>query len=371
MTKLFDNSAIRAIELKNRAIRSATWTGSADAKGFVTDLTLDIYSRLARGGIGLIITGYQYILPNGIQLPFMVGVYDDSQVPGLKKLADAVHAEGGKLVGQIVHTGFRANPRLFPQEGEIWAPSEVSDPTVKHPVKVMSKNDIVELIQAYADAARRLKEAGFDGVQLHAAHGYGINQFLARCWNTRRDSYGGSLANRYRFLAETMEAVRSAIDDNMALMIKLNAADFVENGLEIEETLQIATRLVDDGIDLIELSGGSASSGKLGPLRTKILHENDEAYFADMSARFKEKVKVPIALVGGFRSLKKIDEVLDDRKADYVSMSRPFIRQPDLVKRWQAGETSKATCISCNGCFETGLKGKGISCKIEREEKGN
>lgn len=371
MTQLFDNSCIKAIELNNRAVRSATWTGSADAKGFVTDLTLDIYGRLAQGGMGLIITGYQYILPNGIQLPFMIGVYDDSQVPGLKKLADTIHAAGGKVVGQIVHTGFRATPKLFPQEGEVWAPSEVSDPTVKHPVKVVTKDEIVELIQAYAAAARRLKEAGFDGVQLHAAHGYGINQFLAPCWNTRHDGYGGSLANRYRFLGETMEAVRAVIDDDMALMIKLNAADFVENGLEIEETLQIAKRLADDGIDAIEISGGSASSGKLGPLRTKIRHEEDEAYFANMSARFKEKVKVPIALVGGFRSLKKIDEVLTAKKADYISMSRPFIRQPDLVKRWQTGDTAKATCISCNGCFETGLKGKGISCKIERKEKGN
>ena len=369
MPQLFDNTCINSIELSNRAVRSATWTGTGDAKGFVTDFTLDLYGRLAQGGVGLIITGYQYILPNGIQLPFMIGNYDDSQVTGLKKMADTIHAAGGKVVGQIVHTGFRANPKLFTQDEEIWAPSEVSDPTVKHPVKVVTKNEILELILAYANAARRLKQAGFDGVQLHAAHGYGINQFLAPCWNTRGDSYGGNPTKRYRFLAETMEAVRAAIGDDMTLMIKLNGADFVESGLEIEESLQIGKRLADDGIDAIEISGGSASSGKnLGPVRTKIAHEEDEAYFAEMAGHFKDRIKVPIIAVGGFRSPKKIDEVLNVGKADYISMSRPFIREPGLLNRWRSGDLSKATCISCNGCFETGLKGKGISCKIDREE---
>ena len=369
MPQLFENTNIKSIELSNRAVRSATWTGTGDDKGYVTDLTVDFYSHLAKGGMGLIITGYQYILPNGIQLPFMIGNYQDSHVPGLKKLADAIHEAGGKVVGQIVHTGFRANPKLFTQDGEIWAPSEVSDPTVKHPVKVVTRNEILELILAYANAAKRLKQAGFDGVQLHAAHGYGINQFLAPCWNTRGDNYGGNPTNRYRFLAETMEAVRAEIGDDMVLMIKLNGADFVENGLEIEQSLQIGRRLADDGIDAIEVSGGSASSGKnLGPVRTKIKHEEDEAYFAEMAGHFKDRIKVPIIAVGGFRSPKKIDEVLDAGKADYISMSRPFIREPGLLKRWRSGDISKATCISCNGCFETGLKGKGISCKIDREE---
>lgn len=372
MTQLFDKTWINSIELGNRAIRSATWTGSCDAQGFVTDVTIDFYNRLAQGGMGLIITGYQYILPNSIQLPYMLGNYDDSQIQGLKKLADIVHTAGTKIVGQIVHTGLRANPKLFTQEGAIWAPSEVSDPTVKHQVKVVAKSEILDLVQAYANAARRLKEAGFDGVQLHGAHGYGINQFLSPYWNKRGDNYGGSLANRYRFLAETLEAVREATGTDMAVMIKLNSCDFVENGLDLDETLQIATRLADDGIDAIEISGGSASSGKnKGPVRTKILEEQDEAYFSDMAAQFKEKVKVPIIAVGGFRSLKKIDEVLDGNKADYIAMSRPFIREPSLIKRWLDEDLSKATCISCNGCFETGLKGLGISCKIDREEKGD
>lgn len=372
MSQLFEKTWINSIELGNRAIRSATWTGTCDAKGFVTDMTIDFYNRLAQGGMGLIISGYQYILPNAIQLPYMLGNYDDSQVPGLKKLAETVHAAGTKIVGQIVHTGFRANPKLFPQEGAIWAPSEVSDPAVKDQIKVVTKSEILDMVQAYANAARRLKEAGFDGVQLHGAHGYGINQFLSPYWNQRSDNYGGSLANRYRFLAETLEAARGATGKDMPVMIKLNACDFLENGLELEETLQIAVRLADDGIDAIEVSGGSASSAKnKGPARTKILEEQDEAYFSEMADAFKNRIKVPIIAVGGFRSLKKIDEVLNVNNADYIAMSRPFIREPGLVKRWFEGDLSKATCISCNGCFETGLKGLGISCKMDREEKGD
>ena len=240
MTQLFEKSWIRSLELSNRTVRSATWTGTGDEKGFVTALTCEFYDRLARGGVGLIISGYQYILPNAVQLPYMLGNYDDAQVPGLKRLAETVHAGGGKLVGQIVHTGFRANPKLFPQEGEIWAPSETNDPTVKHNLKAMPKNQILDLIQAYANAARRLKQSGFDGVQLHGAHGYGINQFLAPCWNQRGDSYGGNLSNRYRILGEALEAVRAEVGADWPIMIKLNAVDFVEKGLEIRETLDLS-----------------------------------------------------------------------------------------------------------------------------------
>ncbi len=370
MSELFDKTWINSIELDNRAVRSATWTGTADPQGFATDRTFDFYDRLARGGMGLIITGYQYILPNAIQLLHMLGNYDDALIPGLKKLADTIHEAGNKVVGQIVHTGFRANPKLFPREGALWAPSEISDPTLKYPVKSVTRQEITELVQAYAEAARRLREAGFDGVQLHGAHGYGINQFLSPCWNLRGDSYGGSISNRYRILGEIMEAVRGTIGKDMTLMIKLNGRDFVENGLELDETLNIAQRLEDDGIDAIEISGGSASSGKnQGPVRTKILKESDEGYFAEIAAQFKARVKVPIITVGGLRSPQKINEILNDNKADYIAMARPFIREPGLINRWKTGDLSKASCISCNGCFETGMKGDGISCKIDREQK--
>jgi 2,4-dienoyl-CoA reductase-like NADH-dependent reductase (Old Yellow Enzyme family) len=367
MPALFERTEIGPLSLDNRAVRSATWSGVGDERGYVTDLAVKFYGDLAKGGIGLIITGYQYIMRNAMQLPYMIGNYDDDQIAGLARLADAVHSEGGKVIPQIVHCGSRANPALFPEGEEVWAPSAIPDTgsgTVPHEI---TNQDIQRLVEAYAAAALRSFKAGFDGVQLHGAHGYGINQFLSPAWNRRGDAYGGSLKNRYRFVAEVMEAVRAAVGEDFPIFIKLSVHDFVERGLVPEESVEVARRLADDGIFAIEVSGGSADSPtELGPVRRRILKDEDEAYFSHLSAAVKGAVGVPVITVGGVRSLNTIQQILDDRKADYVAMSRPFIREPDLINRWKSGDTARASCIACNGCFETGLTGKGISCKVKR-----
>ncbi len=369
MAKLFEKTSIGALDLLNRSIRSATWSGLGDSRGYVTDAAIDFYQRLGGGGIGLIITGYQYVLPNGIQLPYMIGNYEDEQTEGLSKIAQAVHKEGGKVVPQIVHAGARANPKLFINDEEVWAPSAIPDPQTGQVPHELSKQQILKLIDAYAAAAARSLRAGFDGVQLHGAHGYGINQFLSPIWNKRNDAYGGDLKKRYRFLGELIEAVRGAVGNDFPLMIKLTAHDFVEGGFVPSDSVEIARRLADDGIDAIEVSGGNAASpSNLGPVRGKIKNEEDEAYFAEFAAKIKQSVKIPIITVGGIRSLSTIDKILADGKADYISMSRPFIREPHLINRWKSGDTRKSSCMSCGGCFETGVKGIGISCKIEREK---
>ena len=304
-----------------------------------------------------------------MQLPYMVGNYEDEQTEGLSKIAQVVHEEGGKVIPQIVHAGARANPKLFPKGEEIWAPSAIPDPVTGHTPHEVTKQEILKLVDAYAAAAARSLKAGFDGVQLHGAHGYGINQFLSPIWNQRSDAYGGNLKNRYRFLGEVIEAVRGAVGNDFPLLIKLTAHDFVERGLVPADAVEIARRLADDGIDAIEVSGGSpASPNNLGPVRGHIRSEEDEAYFADLAAQIKDSVKIPIITVGGIRSISTIDKILADGKADYVAMSRPFIREPHLINRWKSGDTRKSTCISCGGCFETGVKGIGISCKAEREK---
>ncbi|MBM3302556.1 MAG: NADH:flavin oxidoreductase, partial [Deltaproteobacteria bacterium] len=249
----------------------------------------------------------------------------------------------------------------------------IPDPVSGNVPKEMTKQDIVRLVEAYAAAAARSRKAGFDGVQLHGAHGYGINQFLSPAWNKRGDAYGGSPKKRYRFLAEVLEAVRGAVGDDLPVLIKLSVHDYYEGGLVPEEAVGIARRLAEDGIDAIEVSAGSAASfgGKV-PARTKIRKEEDEGYLVELAAQVKEAVKVPVITVGGIRSLKTINDILTQGKADYVAMARPFIQEPDLIKRWKSGDTRRAACISCNGCFETGLQGLGISCKVERKlrEKG-
>lgn len=368
MAQLFEKTWIGSLELENRAVRSATWSGVGDDRGYATDRAVAFYHALAKGGIGLIVTGYQYIMPNGIQLPYMIGNYEDDQIPGLARLAATVHEEGGRIVPQIVHCGARANPSLFPEGHEVWAPSAIPDPTTGNTPHEVSRQEIQILVEAYARAAARAQKAGFDGVQLHGAHGYGINQFLSPVWNRRGDAYGGSLKNRFRFLAEVMEAVRGAVGEDFPILIKLAGHDFLDKGLVPEDTIQVSARLAECGIAAIEVSGGNAASPKdLGPVRKHIHNEEDEAYFSDLAAVVKSTVTVPVITVGGIRSPKIIDTVLNARKADYVAMSRPFVREPGLINRWKSGDTTKAACISCNGCFETGMTGDGISCKVERK----
>jgi len=370
MPTLFEKTWIKSLELSNRAVRSATWTGLADDRGYVTDKAVEFYRELGRGGIGLIVTGYQFVMPNGRQLPYQMGNYEDDQIEGLARLASAVHEEGGKIAAQLVHCGARASKDLIPEGWEVWAASPIADVASDTIPKEMSVAEIAQVVEAFAAAAARSVKAGFDAVQLHGAHGYGVNQFLSGATNKRGDRYGGDVKKRYRFLGEVLEAVRAAVGEDYPVMIKLNGHDYADGGIVPEEALEIARRLAEDGIDAIEVSGGTPASGpKMGPSRPGILKESDEAYLADIAAFIRQRVKVPLITVGGIRSLKIIQEIFDNGKADYVALSRPLIREPHLINRWKSGDTERAVCISCRGCFDTGYKGLGISCKVERERK--
>jgi 2,4-dienoyl-CoA reductase-like NADH-dependent reductase (Old Yellow Enzyme family) len=370
MPVLFEKTAIKSLELKNRSVRSATWSGVGDLRGYLTDRGVEFYRELAAGGVGLIVTGFQYVMPNGVAMRYQLGNYDDAQIKGLSRLCDAVHSQNCRVAAQLVHTGAKANPDLFPKAGDLWGPSAVADPMTGRTPKEMIQNEIAQLVQAYAAAAARCKKAGFDGVQLHGAHGYGINQFLSGAANRRGDRYGGNIGNRYRFLGEVLEAVRAAVGEDFPVMIKLSGNDFFEGGLTAEESLYVGRRLSEDGIDAIEVSGGSrASENGMIPSRLKIRRQEDEAYLADLAARFKETVPVPVITVGGIRSPKVISRVLNEGKADYIAMCRPFIREPHLIRRWEAGDLKKATCISCNQCLDAGMEGNGVYCKVEQRLK--
>jgi 2,4-dienoyl-CoA reductase-like NADH-dependent reductase (Old Yellow Enzyme family) len=367
MPRLFEKTAIKTLELSNRSVRSATWSGVADRKGAVTNGAIEFYGNLADGGVGLIITGGQYVMPNAVAMPYQKGNYSDDLLDGLTRLTDTIHSRGGKVVAQLAHGGAKANPEFFCEEGEIWGPSAIPDPVTGRVPKEMTAQEITQVIEAYAAAASRSKRAGFDGVQLHAAHGYGINQFLSSASNDRSDGYGGSLAKRYRFLGEVLEAVRGSVGMDYPVFIKLSGHDYFEGGLVPEESLYVARRLEEDGIDCIEVSAGSrASADGMIPFRENISREEDEAYLAELAGRFSDAVDIPIIAVGGIRSPEVISGILNEGLADYVALSRPLIREPHLINRWENGDLGKATCVSCNGCFETGLQGLGISCKVER-----
>ena len=368
---LFEKTRIKSLELSNRAIRSSTWSGVGDRKGYVTDRALEFYGELAKGDIGLILTGYQYVMTNGQGLPYMLGNYDDTQVEGLKKLVDTAHKEGGKIAAQLVHCLARANPKLFFREGdELWGASAIPYSAEDKVPKEMTLKDIARLVEAHAAAAWRSLRSGFDGIQIHGAHGFGVNQFLSPAWNRRGDMYGGSPQNRYRLVGEILEAIRGEVGKDFPVMFKLSAQDFVGNGLELSESAEIARRLANDGIDAIQVSACcSISNPDKHCAKSMIFKEKDEAYLADFAQYVKERIKVPVIIVGGIRSAPVIERILNERQADYISMARPFIREPHLIKRWKGGDAANAKCISCNRCFKTGLEGLGISCYWERKLK--
>ena len=369
MSKLFETSEINGMKLANRFVRSATWEGMAADDGACTPRLIDLMTGLAKGGVGLIISSHAYVSPEGQAGPWQLGVYDDKLIPGLEDMTTAVHENGGKIVMQLAHAGYFANPKLTGQTP--MAPSN-AEGFAKGPRQEMTADDIQGVVKAYGAAARRAQTAGFDGVQIHSAHGYLLSQFLSPPFNQRQDEYGGDIGNRARALVAVLREVRQAVGKEYPVLVKMNCQDFIENGLPPEDSLQAGKMLVENGIDAIELSGGMLISPKLSPSRMGIKSEDKEAYFQNEARAFKEELNVPLILVGGNRSFQVAERLVDGGVADYISICRPLIREPGLINRWKSGDLSRATCVSDNMCFMPAMKGKGIYCLTEekiREKK--
>ncbi|MBW6485296.1 MAG: NADH:flavin oxidoreductase [Syntrophobacterales bacterium] len=363
MAKIFEKININGMLLENRTVRSATWEGLADKDGGVTPALSDRMIALARGGVGLIITGHAFITKNGRSGPGQLGVYQDELLPGLTRLATAVHKNSSRIVLQLAHGGFFAMGKLT---GEApLAPSLVPE-MAQSPRREMTLPDIQELVGAFAAAAGRAKAAGFDGVQIHAAHGYLLSQFLSPAFNRRTDEYGGSIENRTRFIIEALRAIRLSVGPDYPVLVKMNVGDFIDGGLALDDSLTAASLLAEAGIDAIELSGGFLSGGKLSPSRMGIDSEEKEAYFSEEAKAFRKKVSVPLILIGGTRSFGVAERLIADGIVDCVSFCRPLIREPDLINRWKSGNFAKAACISCNRCFGPGLTGQGVYCVAEK-----
>jgi 2,4-dienoyl-CoA reductase-like NADH-dependent reductase (Old Yellow Enzyme family) len=366
MNTLFDQTTINGMTLQNRLARSATWEGMCAADGRPFPKLISFYRELARGGVGLIITGYTFVSPEGKQLPGKMGIHTDEFADVMKDMTRAVHEERGKICLQLVHAGGQTDAGNAGRQP--LAPSAVKIEQYPELPAEMTRDDIIRVITAFGDGARRAKDWGFDAVQLHGAHGYLINQFLSPLANLRQDDYGGSIENRCRFLLETYQAVRSAVGPDFPVMIKLNGSDNLEGGLSPEDAVFAAKALDKEGIDCIEVSGGTPASGDRSPARMKINTPEKEAYNLSPAGKIRAAVKCPIMVVGGFRSFEIAQRTVQE-SADYVSMARPFIREPDLANRWQKGDRTPARCISCNSCFKPGLKEGGIYCVVEKKEQ--
>ena len=346
---LFEPFSFSGLNLKNRLVRSATFEKRADEDGFVTEFLVELYEELAMGGIGLIITGNALVHPSGRSVPQMLCIHSDIYLQGLRKLTSAVHQLGGVIAVQVVHGGRQSFPILLGGHEPV-APSAVFDTSTKIMPRAMTDTEIWEMVDAFADAGRRGRIAGFDGVQIHGAHGYLVSEFLSPHTNRRDDYWGGDEERRFHFLEEVYKAMRREVGEDYPLMIKMNADDLIRGGLKAEEAARTAIRLEELGIDAIEVSGGMYESDEK-TAKPDITSPEEEAYFRDAGKVFKERLSVPVILVGGMRSRSVMEDVLQKGEADLISLARPLIREPDFPNKLREGK-AKADCISCNGCME-------------------
>jgi len=367
-TKLFAPYSIGSLELKNRFVRSATRDATADDSGAVTERSVKIHRELGLGGVGLIVTGHAFVSTLGQAVPGQYGVHNDDMIPGLHRLAQAAHEGGAKIALQISHSGI--NSDYLRQQG-IALPAVSRMPEEIQPHREMTGEEIEGIISDFVSAALRAREAGFDTIQFHSAHGYLMSQFLSPLYNFRTDEWGGSAENRRRFPLEVIRRVRRAAGADFPLIIKLGVQDELEGGLSFDEGLETARMIVQKGIDSIEISAGVGAllkiAGKVG--------QEEEAYFRERTAAVKRAVAVPVMAVGGIRSMELGNDLVDSGDADLLSMCRPFIREPGLIARWQRGESKPATCISCSKCHILVRKNKPLECveeqRLRRKKKKN
>ncbi|TFF89420.1 MAG: NADH:flavin oxidoreductase [Promethearchaeota archaeon] len=385
MNILFTPIKIGNVEIKNRIVRSATHIARNTKEGYITKEKVNYFRKLAEGGAGLIIKGFTYVLPNGRAFPLMSAIYEDKYIPGLKRLVDVVHKYGNrcKIAIQLGHAGREIGPGGYKESAPISA-SAIEDPTTKIKPKKMTKEDIAEIVDSFAEAARRSFEVGFDGIQLHGAHGYLINQFLSPHTNKRKDEYGGNIKNRCKIVSEIYREIKRRIPNDLPLLIKMNATDFLEDGIDIGSAINMAEIFEKIGFDAIEVSGGVWEAMKnfkrkaFPPEARKISSDPSEhAYHRQHAHLIKDQVNIPIIVVGGIRIKSMAENIINNKDADMISMSRPFICEPDIPNKWKNGISSVSQCKSCNKCADDAINSVyngenylGIRCiRKEMEEK--
>jgi 2,4-dienoyl-CoA reductase-like NADH-dependent reductase (Old Yellow Enzyme family) len=299
-----------------------------------------------------------YVHPSGKCHPEMTGIYQDDLVPGLADAVDLVHKEGGKIAAQINHGGMQC--AIDAVAGTI-APSAINEDFLQQPAREISVEEIETLIDAYAKSALRVKHAGFDAVQLHGAHGYLINQFISPFVNHRTDKWGGNFEGRIRFLEEVSHAVRGKVGPDYPVFIKFGMEDGLLGGLSADEGSKVIAKLIDMGLDGVEISGGiCADNSKKG-----IKSEDREAYFRPLAQIAKKQTSLPIILVGGIRSRRIMEQILESGDADFVSMCRPLINDPNFPNLLMSRARVISECISSNNCWPENL-GEGIACKCPK-----
>ncbi len=338
MKALKDATRLGNIELKNRFIRAAV--DDPTNEGHISEANISLYRRLAQGGAAALITGFT-IVDEAESKANQFSLASDDLVEEYRQVADVIHENGSKGIVQLVYLG-----GFTPQERPL-GPSVMKNPYTGVESVEMTLEDIAQMKQKFVRAAVRAKEVGFDGVEIHAAHGFLHHQFFSAAMNQRTDQYGGSVENRSRFIIETYEAMRQAVGNDFALMAKIN----VEG--EGDDYLYLAQELDRRGIDAIETSGHW------------INHKAKERmYYARANKELKAVVNCPVIQTGGNRDFADLEKALNETGVDYIGLARPLISEPDLVNKYLRGEITKMRCIGCNGCLRT----PGFTCVLNNKK---
>jgi 2,4-dienoyl-CoA reductase-like NADH-dependent reductase (Old Yellow Enzyme family) len=363
---LFSPITLGSIDIPNRFVRSATHDFMADDHGRICPDQIQMFQDLAQGGVGLILTGHAYVNLEGKASLRQTGVDSDEKIDGLRRITAEVHKSSAKIFLQISHAGRQTKSKLCGCTP--LAPSAVYEPTFKITPRAMTEEDIQSTINDFSQAGRRAKEAGFDGLQLHIAHGYLLSSFISPYTNRRSDNWGGSLDNRFRIIREIIGGIRALTGLRFPIIAKLNACDFLEDGLLLEESKTIAGTLEKEGLVGIEVSGGMAEAGQ-GSVWKGLRSEEEEGYFLEQAAEIKKPLSIPVFGLGGLRTLSVIEKAVGTGRVDMISLCRPFIQDPAIVEKFRTGDKKKSDCISCNGCFNP----RGISCaenrRLEKQKK--
>lgn len=393
---LFEPLRIGSLTIAGRVVKAATSETRADADGGCTRALIDFYEPIARGGTPLIITGNLYISAEAKSTPFQTGIEDDSKIAGLARLVDAVHAHGARIFAQLNHAGRQVLPS-YAGVKEAVSSSAVTDLSTGVRPRALDAEEITKIVEQFADAAERCRKAGFDGVQIHAAHGYLIGQFLTPHTNRRTDAYGGSRENRVRLLREVHAAIRARTGRDFPVMVKLNGSDYLplRDGLETGELVEVAQVMEREGIDGVEVSVGHYESGfpvvrgtfgrglramsqgsarhlrgvrrfvmtRLWPIPAilcNLVWRPYEGYNLRYARHFSKALTIPVICVGGFLTRREMEAAIQRGDCDAVSVARAFIADPLLYEHLRTG-TNGPRCVNCNACIG-GIGTQPIDC---------
>lgn len=358
---LFSPCAIGTLQTKNRIVMPPMATNYASPEGFVTDRLIAYYVERARGGVGYITVEHTGILQQGKASPRMLLISTDEHASGMARLIEAVHRAGGKIVVQINHAGRQTSSAVT--GSPIVGPSPIACPTRNEIPRELTIGEIEEITQAFSAAAQRVKSAGADGVELHMAHGYLICAFLSPFSNRRSDRYGGDLEGRTRFARDVLHSVRNRVGPDFPIVCRMSADEYVDGGLRIEETKQIARILEKEGADALHVSACNAASGYLNHPTYYV----EEGVFVHLAEAIKSAVRLPVITVGRIRNPVMADQIVRDGKADLVSMGRALIADPYLPRKAEAGRFEEIIpCLSCNRCVQT-LRKDSVRCTVNPE----